>query len=254
MCLQELTLSPYFAVTPGGPGAAGSSPSSSPAGPPTSSPPAWLPPTASWCTRRSTRRRPDDGTALGFNTAILVAPDGSLVARTRKLHIPQGTRLPRGPLLPSGQHRLPARRRSTRRRLRLPDVLGPVVPRAGSCILAGRRRGARVPDRHRLRARPTRVRHRAAVATGDRRQRDRERHVHGGGQPHRRRRRRSPSTAPRSSPIPTAASWCKPRGDEPTVLLADLDLDARRDWLELFPFFRTRRPDTYGSLTRPVEG
>jgi N-carbamoylputrescine amidase len=32
-------------------------------------------------------------------------------------------------------------------------------------------------------------------------------------------------------------------------LVADLDLDQRRDWLELFPFFGTRRPDTYGSLT-----
>ena len=28
----------------------------------------------------------DDG--LGYNTAIVVAPDGELVARTRKLHIP----------------------------------------------------------------------------------------------------------------------------------------------------------------------
>ena len=25
---------------------------------------------------------------LGYNTAIIVAPDGELVARTRKLHIP----------------------------------------------------------------------------------------------------------------------------------------------------------------------
>jgi N-carbamoylputrescine amidase len=32
------------------------------------------------------------------------------------------------------------------------------------------------------------------------------------------------------------------------VLVAELDLDQRRDWLELFPFFATRRPDTYGSL------
>ncbi|MGA1532423.1 MAG: nitrilase-related carbon-nitrogen hydrolase [Aquiluna sp.] len=39
-------------------------------------------------------------------------------------------------------------------------------------------------------------------------------------------------------------------GDE--VLIADLDLDQRRDWLDLFPFFATRRPDTYGLLTRDV--
>lgn len=39
-------------------------------------------------------------------------------------------------------------------------------------------------------------------------------------------------------------------GDE--VLVADLDLDQRRDWLDLFPFLATRRPDTYTKLTEPV--
>jgi N-carbamoylputrescine amidase len=33
------------------------------------------------------------------------------------------------------------------------------------------------------------------------------------------------------------------------VLVADLDLDQRRDWLELFPFLTTRRPDAYAPLT-----
>ncbi len=37
--------------------------------------------------------------------------------------------------------------------------------------------------------------------------------------------------------------------DEEAVLVADLDLDQRRDWLTLFPFLRTRRPDTYGGLS-----
>ncbi len=37
--------------------------------------------------------------------------------------------------------------------------------------------------------------------------------------------------------------------DEETVLVADLDLDQRRDWLELFPFLSTRRPSSYGRLT-----
>lgn len=40
-------------------------------------------------------------------------------------------------------------------------------------------------------------------------------------------------------------------GDE--VLVAELDLDQRRDWLELFPFFATRRPDTYAVLTEPIQ-
>ena len=39
-----------------------------------------------------------------------------------------------------------------------------------------------------------------------------------------------------------------PRSEE-AVLVADLDLDQRRDWLTLFPFFQTRRPETYGGLT-----
>ncbi|GAA4947028.1 hydrolase [Actinoplanes utahensis] len=36
--------------------------------------------------------------------------------------------------------------------------------------------------------------------------------------------------------------------DTEAVLVADLDLDQRRDWLTLFPLLRTRRPDTYGGL------
>ena len=40
--------------------------------------------------------------------------------------------------------------------------------------------------------------------------------------------------------------------DQSAVLVADLDLDQRRDWLSLFPFLATRRPDTYGRLTDPV--
>ena len=41
--------------------------------------------------------------------------------------------------------------------------------------------------------------------------------------------------------------------DEEAVVVADLDLDQRRDWLELFPFLLTRRPDSYASLTTPVD-
>ena len=40
--------------------------------------------------------------------------------------------------------------------------------------------------------------------------------------------------------------------DTEAVLIADLDLDQRRDWLELFPFLLTRRPDSYAALTAPV--
>lgn len=40
--------------------------------------------------------------------------------------------------------------------------------------------------------------------------------------------------------------------DEDAVLVATLDLDQRRDWLTLFPFLTTRRPDSYGALIDPV--
>lgn len=40
--------------------------------------------------------------------------------------------------------------------------------------------------------------------------------------------------------------------DADAVLVAPLDLDQRRDWLTLFPFLETRRPDTYGVLTDPI--
>ena len=36
--------------------------------------------------------------------------------------------------------------------------------------------------------------------------------------------------------------------DEEAVLVVDLDLRQRHDWLALFPFLRTRRPDTYAGL------
>ena len=40
--------------------------------------------------------------------------------------------------------------------------------------------------------------------------------------------------------------------DEDAVLVATLDLDQRRDWLTLFPFLTTRRPDSYAALTDPI--
>ena len=36
--------------------------------------------------------------------------------------------------------------------------------------------------------------------------------------------------------------------DTEAVLVADLAIEQRADWLTLFPFLRTRRPDTYSGL------
>ncbi len=40
--------------------------------------------------------------------------------------------------------------------------------------------------------------------------------------------------------------------DEAAVIVADLDLAQRQDWLDLFPFLATRRPESYAALTAPV--
>lgn len=40
--------------------------------------------------------------------------------------------------------------------------------------------------------------------------------------------------------------------DTEAVLVADLDLAQGKDWIDLFPFLSTRRPDTYASLAQPI--
>ncbi|HEY2772178.1 MAG TPA: nitrilase-related carbon-nitrogen hydrolase, partial [Solirubrobacteraceae bacterium] len=84
VCLQELTLSRYFAVTPDGPQAAGAEPEDLESGR-----------TLAFARRVAAEvgayvhaslfehaDGPDGPDGLGYNTAILVAPDGRLVTRT----------------------------------------------------------------------------------------------------------------------------------------------------------------------------
>ncbi len=87
ICLQELTLSPYFAITDDGPAALGVEPESVDDGP-TRSFAAGLAAETGAAVHASLFERADADDGLGYNTAIAVAPDGSLLARTRKLHIP----------------------------------------------------------------------------------------------------------------------------------------------------------------------
>jgi N-carbamoylputrescine amidase len=248
VCLQELTLSPYFAVTPGRPGAAGPKPEPLPGGP-TFTFAARLAAETGAHVHASLYEAPGDGDSegLGFNTAICVAPDGTLVARTRKVHIPQG----------SGYHEDDYFR---------PGNTGyPTVPLAGGTFgfptcwdqwfpelaRAYSLAGAEVlvyptaigsePELPGFDTEP--LWQKVIVANGI---------ANGtfmvavnriGIEP--------PLTFYGSSFIsdPYGRILVQAPRDEPAVLVADLDLDQRRDWLELFPFFRTRRPDTYASLT-----
>src|SRR6202012_4007723 len=87
VCLQELTLSPYFAITPDGPDAAGAAPESLEDGP-TIAFARRMAGEAGIHVHASLYERADGPDGLGFNTAVVVAPDGTLASRTRKLHIP----------------------------------------------------------------------------------------------------------------------------------------------------------------------
>jgi len=151
VCLQELTLSPYFAVTPDGP-RPGVEPEPLEGGPTATSPPSSPLRRASTCTRPCGKARP--GQDLGYNTAIVVAPDGRLASRTRKLHIPITAGYYEDRYFEPGPAEEVARRCRSTVPSSLPHLLGPVVPRAGPGLRPRRHRRPRLPDRHRLGARP----------------------------------------------------------------------------------------------------
>ena len=86
VCLQELTLSPYFAVTSEGPDPDRVQPEQLETGPTMGFAAAMAAETGVLVHASLYEERP--GNNLGYNTAIVVGPDGRLLLRTRKLHIP----------------------------------------------------------------------------------------------------------------------------------------------------------------------
>jgi N-carbamoylputrescine amidase len=260
ICLQELTLSRYFAVDPGGPRAAGAEPEDLPGGP-----------TFAFALRMAAEtgahvhaslyERADGEDGLGFNTAIVVAPDGTLVARTRKLHIP----------VTAGYHEDRYFRPGPAdgdafglvaladARLGLPtcwDQWFPELARAysleGADVLVYPTAIGSEPDHPEFDTEPLweRVIVGNAIANGlfmvAVNRVGEERPPDGG----------AALTFYGSSFIcdPYGRKLVQAPRDEPAVLVADLDLDQRRDWLELFPFPATRRPDAYGGLAEEPGG
>jgi N-carbamoylputrescine amidase len=248
VCLQELTMSRYFAVDPAGPGAAGAEPEQLPGGP-THRFAARMASETGVHVHASLYERADGPDGLGFNTAIVVAPGGELVARTRKLHIPvtagyhedryfrPGPTDPEPfPVLALGEARLG-----------LPtcwDQWFPEVARAyslaGAEVLVYPTAIGSEPDHPDFDTEP--LWQRVIVANGI---------ANGtfmvavnriGSEP--------PLSFYGSSFIsdPYGRLLARAPRDQPAVLVADLDLDQRRDWLELFPFLTTRRPDAYAPL------
>jgi len=244
VCLQELTLSPYFAVTADGPGANGSAAESIPDGPTTEF--------ATELARESGAHvhatlyeRADDG-ELGFNTAICVSPEGDLAARTRKQHIPVSAGYYEDHYFRPGDSGTPVVELAGGR-FGFPtcwDQWFPELARAyslgGAEVLVYPTAIGSEPDHPDFDTQP--LWERVIVANGI---------ANGtfmvavnriGEEPPLRFYGSSFVSDPYGRVLAQA-----PR-DRPAVIVADLDLDQRRDWLALFPFLTTRRPDAYGVL------
>jgi N-carbamoylputrescine amidase len=265
VCLQELTLSRYFAVDPGGPEVAGAEPEELPGGR-TFEFAARMAAETGAHVHASLYERADGDDGLGFNTAIVVSPEGELLARTRKLHIPITAgyhedryfrpgpadseafplvRLELHQILHAVEREFDAVRGEVN--LGLPtcwDQWFPEVARAysleGADVLVYPTAIGSEPDHPEFDTRP--LWQQVIVGNGI---------ANGvfmvavnriGSEP--------PLTFYGSSFIsdPYGRILAQAPRDEPAVIVADLDLDQRRDWLELFPFLTTRRPDTYAKL------
>jgi N-carbamoylputrescine amidase len=248
ICLQELTLSRYFAVDPAGPAAAGAEPEELPGGP-THRFAARMAATTGAHVHASLYERAEAADGLGFNTAIVVAPDGELVARTRKLHIPvtAGYREDRyfrpGP---AGPEAFPVMALGDAK-LGLPtcwDQWFPELARAyalaGAEVLVYPTAIGSEPDHPDFDTEP--LWQRVIVANG----------IANGTfmVAVNRTGEEGPLGFYGSSFVsdPYGRVLAQAPRDEAAVLVADLDLDQRRDWLELFPFLATRRPDAYAGL------
>jgi N-carbamoylputrescine amidase len=248
VCLQELTLSPYFAVTPDGPAAAGARPEPLPGGR-THEFAATLATELDVHVHASLYEDAGDG-GLGYNTAIVVAPGGELVARTRKLHIPVTAGYYEDRYFRPGDTGYPVVALGEAR-LGFPtcwDQWFPELARAyslaGADVIVYPTAIGSEPDHPDFDTEPLweQVIRGNGIANGtfmvaiNRIGEERPLRFYGS----------SFVSDPYGRVLVQA-----PR-HEPAVLVADIDLDARRDWLALFPFLGTRRPDTYEPLMRRV--
>ena len=251
VCLQELTLSPYFAITPDGPltKGPGGTPEDVPDGP-TCAFAAQLAAETGAHVHASLYERADGDDGLGYNTAVVLAPDGRLVARTRKLHIPVTAGYYEDRYFRPGpaEGGFPVAELADAR-FGFPtcwDQWFPELARAyslgGAEVLVYPTAIGSEPDHPEFDTQP--LWERVIVANGIANGTFMVAVNRTGTEP--------PLTFYGSSFIsdPYGRKLVQAPRDEPAVLVADLDLDQRRDWLELFPFLTTRRPDAYGALTR----
>ncbi len=251
VCLQELTLSAYFAITPEGPGAAGAEPESLPGGPTHTFATELAAETGVYVHASLYERAPAAASGeLGFNTAIVVAPDGSLIARTRKLHLPVTAGYYEDRYFRPGDTGFPVIELADAR-FGFPtcwDQWFPEVARSyallGADVIVYPTAIGSEPDHPAFDTEPLweQVIRANGIVNGTFMVVPNRIGTEG------------PVTFYGSSFVsdPYGRVLVQAPRDQPSVLVADLDLDQRSDWLALFPFLATRRPDAYGELTDPV--
>lgn len=251
VCLMELTLSPYFAITADGPARVGREPESLPGGP-THTLAAELAARHGVYVHASLWEAPDrpDPEGRAYNTAICVAPDGTLVARTRKLHIP----------ITAGYHEdkyfLPGDTGYPITHVAGADVAFPTCwdqwfpelaraySLAGAQVIVYPTAIGSEPDHPQFDTQP--LWQQVIVGNG----------IANGTFMVAVNRIGTETLGGTSLTFYGSSFISDPYGrvlvqaprTEPAVLVADLDLAARDDWLALFPFLTTRRPDTYTPL------
>ena len=196
----------------------------------------------------------DDG--LGFNTAVLVAPSGEIVAQTRKLHIPvtegyfEDCYFAEGPSdNPYPIHHIEVD--SADINMGLPtcwDEWFPEVARnyglGGADLLCYPTAIGSEPDHPNFNTRPlwqsVIVGHAIAnglfIAVPNRTGMEGLIRFYGGS----------------FIADPFGRILVEAPENAEVALVAEIDINHRNDWLQLFPFFATRRPDTYAKLTEPL--
>jgi N-carbamoylputrescine amidase len=245
VCLQELTLSPYFAVTADALEDAAARAEEIPGGPTTSFAAELAAETQAYV-HASLYERAGEPSELGFNTAICVAPSGEVVARTRKQHIPVTAGYYEDQYFRPGDSGYPVVELSGAD-FGFPtcwDQWFPELARAyslsGAEVIVYPTAIGSEPDHPAFDTQP--LWERVITANGI---------ANGtcmvainriGDEPPLRFYGSSFISDPYGRVLVQA-----PR-DRPAVLVADLDLDQRRDWLDLFPFLETRRPSEYAPL------
>ncbi|HEV7773230.1 MAG TPA: nitrilase-related carbon-nitrogen hydrolase [Conexibacter sp.] len=251
VCMQELTLSPYFAIDPDPSPESLARAEAIPDGPTTAFARRMAQETGAHVHASLYERADDKDDPRGFNTAICVAPDGTLVARTRKLHIPVTAGYHEDRWFrpgPAGEDAFPVVGVGEAR-LGFPtcwDQWFPELARAyvlaGADVIVYPTAIGSEPDHPKFDTQP--LWQQVIVGNGIANGTFMVAINRFGMEP--------PLTFYGSSFIsdPYGRILVQAPRDRAAVLVADLELDQRRDWLDLFPFLGTRRPDAYGPLTR----